>query len=94
MAGCVDSLENLFGIDRHRFPKSLPHKRNGRNKIYGLPALTECLIHLLAKSDVREQWPAKPGQRPLIVVGIIERARRFSPELAETMMEKLRSYVP
>ena len=67
MAGDVDSLENLFWIDRHRFPKSLAHKRNGRNKVYFLEAFVECLMHLLANRDGDEQWLTERRQRKLVL---------------------------
>jgi hypothetical protein len=94
MAGHVDSLENLFGVDRHRFPKSLPHQRSGRNKIYGLPAFIECLIHLLENRDGPQQWLPEPTQRELVLRGIIERAHRCSPEIGYMLAEKLRQYLP
>jgi phenylpyruvate tautomerase PptA (4-oxalocrotonate tautomerase family) len=55
-AGHWDSLENLFDVDRHRFPKSLSHKRRGSNVVYSLDAFVQCLIHLLANRDGGKQW--------------------------------------
>jgi hypothetical protein len=92
MAGCVDSLENLFGVDRHRFPKSLPRSRRGRNAVYDLVAFVECLIHLLKNRDDGTQWLPEPTKRELVLDGIIERARRFSPELAGILAKELRPY--
>jgi hypothetical protein len=94
MAGHADSLENLFGVDRHRCPKALPHKRSGRNKVYYLDAFVECLIHLLANRDGYEQWLNEPRQRKLVLRGIIRRARRFSSETGNMLAERLRPYLP
>jgi hypothetical protein len=94
MAGHVDSLENLFGVDRHRFPKSLRHERNGRTKVYYLDAFIECLVHLLGNRDDHQQWLPEPAQRKLVLRGIIERAHRFSSQIGEMLAEKLRSYLP
>jgi hypothetical protein len=92
MAGCVNSLENLFGVDRHRFPKSLSPTRRGRNAVYDLVAFMECLIHLLKKRDGGTQWLPERRKRELVLAGIIERARRFSLELAGILAKKLRPY--
>jgi hypothetical protein len=94
MAGHWDSLENLFGVDRHRFPKSLRHKRSGRTKVYYLDAFTECLIHLLENRDSLQQWLPEPTQRELVLRGIIERAHRCSPEIGHILAEKLRQHLP
>jgi hypothetical protein len=94
MAGHVDSLENLFGVDRHRFPKSLRHERSGRIKIYYLDAFIECLIHLLENRDGHQQWLPEPTQRELVLRGIIERAHRFSSQIGEMLAKRLRSYLP
>jgi hypothetical protein len=94
MAGHRDSLENLFGEDRHRFPKSLLHERNGRTKVYYLDAFLECLIHLLTNKDGHKQWLPLPIQRELVVRGIIERAHGISSEIGDLVEEKLRPYLP
>jgi hypothetical protein len=93
MAGHWSSFENLFGVDRHRFPKSLPRTRRGRNVVYRLDAFVECLIHLLANRDGDEQWLPEPTQRDLVLRGIIERAYRFSPEIGDMLAEKLSPYL-
>ena len=92
-AGHWDSLENLFGLDRHRFPPSLQHKRSGQNVVYYLDAFIECLIHLLADRDSHEQWLPEGAQRDLVLRGIIERAHRFSPEIGDMLAEKLSPYL-
>jgi hypothetical protein len=93
MAGPWDSMENLFGVDRHRFPDSLTPKRRGQNVVYYLDAFIECLIHLLANRDGGEQWLPEPTQRDLVLRGIIKRAYRFSPKIGDMLAEKLRPYL-
>lgn len=93
MAGHWDSLENLFGVDRHRFPDSLPCKRRGRNVVYYLDAFIECLTHLLANRDGHQQWPPEPTQREPMLRGIIERAYRFSQKIGDMLAEKLGQYL-
>jgi hypothetical protein len=93
MGGHWDSLENLFGVDRHRFSDSLPRKRRGRNVVYYLDAFIEGLIHLLANRDGNQQWPPEPTQRELVLRGIIKRAYRFSPKIGDMLAEKLRPYL-
>jgi hypothetical protein len=94
MAGHKNSFENLFGEDRHRFPKSLRHERSGRTKVYYLDAFIECLIHLLENRDGHQQWLPEPAQRELVLKGIIERAHRYFPEIGYMLAEKLRQYLP
>jgi hypothetical protein len=93
MCGCSDSLENLFGVDRHRFPKSLPRERSGRTVVYRLDAFQQCLIHLLENRSDGEQWPREPSLRELVLRGIIERAHRFSSEAADMLAGKLRPFL-
>jgi hypothetical protein len=94
MCGDMDSLENLLGVDRHRLPKSLPRKRSGRNVVYELDALIECMIRRLGDRDGGQKWLPEPRQRDLVVSGVVERARRYSPELAGMLAEKFRPYLP
>jgi hypothetical protein len=93
MAGHWNSFENLFGVDRHRFPKSLPRTRKRRNVVYSLDAFVKCLIHLLANRDGDEQWLPEPTRRDLVLRGIIERGHRLSPEIGEMLAEKLSPYL-
>lgn len=87
MAGCAGSLEDLFGVDRHRFPKLRRPKGNGRGQVYKLDAFVQCLTHLLANRDGRQPWlPAGP-QRDLVLRGIIERAVDTGPHL-QTFQQK------
>ena len=93
MAGDWDSLENLFGVDRHRFPKPLRHERSGRTKVYDLDAFVECLIHLLANRGGHEPWLPEGPLRQLVLRRIIGRAHRFCPEIADRLVERLRPFL-
>ena len=93
MAGHFDSLENLFGVDRHAFPKRLRPKRSGRTKLYHLDAFIDCLVHLLANRDSNDQWLPEGGLRHLVLAGIIERAYEHSPEIGASLAEKLRPHL-
>jgi hypothetical protein len=92
MAAQAGSLEDLFGMDRKRFPKRLTGERSGVNVVYYLDAFIKCMIHLLANLDVKEPWLPEGVQRHLVLTGIIARARQFSSEIADTLTEKLRPY--
>ena len=94
MSGHVSSLENLFGVDRHRLPKSLPANRSKRNVLYSLDAFLKCLVHLLENRNSRQQWPPDPAQRKLVIEGIIERVHRFfSSKAADMLAGKLRPFL-
>ena len=92
-SGDRNSLENLFGVDRHRFPKSLHPKRNGRNLVYDISAFLDCLVHLLKNRSAGQQWPPKPWDRKLVLIGIIERVRRLSSKAADMLAEELRPFL-
>jgi len=92
-AGTWDSLENLFGEDRHTFPKSLPSRRQGRIRLHYADAFIECLIHLLAGRAGRKQWLPEGDRGKLVLGRMIVRAHRFSPKLATKLIEKLRPYL-
>jgi hypothetical protein len=93
MAGEWDSLENFFGEERHTFPKSLPYRRQGRLKLYYLDAFIECLNHFLGSRPGRKQWLPKGIRGKAVLASMIERACRFSPELAVKLLQKVRVYV-
>lgn len=80
MSGRGSSLENLFGLDRHRFPKRLPTVRIGRQIEYPLIAVVRCMVALLA--DEKRPWLADPKLRNTVLRAIIERAAEKSSELA------------
>ena len=86
MSGSVDSLESLFGVNRHNLPKSLPHIRIGQRIFYEIGALVKCIMALLESG----RWLQDPGRRKLALSGIIQRARDFGygPKLA-TVLEQI-----
>ena len=87
------SLEDLFKINRHRIPNSTRHEGDGRKRVYYLDEFVECLIHLLDNRDGKEQWLPEGPQRPLVLTGIIARARRHSSEIGDMLATKLRPYL-
>ena len=61
MSGSVDSLESLFGVDRHSLPKSLPRFRIGQRIFYEIGALVKCITTLLESG----RWLPDPDRRKL-----------------------------
>jgi hypothetical protein len=92
MAAEPGSLEDLFGLDRKRFPKSLRYERNGRNTEYPLKAFIKCMIYLLTDRDGKEPWLPGAG-RNLVLQGIIARARQISSKISATLAKNLRPYL-
>jgi hypothetical protein len=90
MAGYGSSLENLFGLDRHRFPKNLTRGRTGRVG-YNLTAVTQCMLALLG--DEKQPWLPDCKIRNMVLRGIIERAREESDELASALQEKFQAFL-
>jgi hypothetical protein len=91
MSGRGPSLENLFGLDRHRFPKKLPTVRTGREIEYTLVAVVQCMVALLA--DEKRPWLPDRKIRNTILRGIIEQAREKSGELASILQEKFQMFL-
>jgi hypothetical protein len=91
MSGRGPSLENLFGLDRHRFPKRLPTVRTGREIEYTLVAVVQCMFALLA--DEKRPWLPDRKIRNTILRGIIEQAREKSGELASILQEKFQMFL-
>jgi hypothetical protein len=85
------SLENLFGVDRHLFPKNLTKVRSGREIGYNLDIVLQCMVALL--SDAQRQWLPDPKFRDTILRRVIHRARTKSDELALALEEKLRPFL-
>jgi hypothetical protein len=63
MSRGADSLERLFGIDRHKLPKSLPRFRHGRRLFYDLRAVLECIHELLETG----RWLVEVERRKLVI---------------------------
>ena len=91
MSGPGSSLENLFGVDRHRFPKNLTKVRSGRQTGYNLDTVLQCMVALL--SDEQRRWLPDPKFRDTILRRVIDRARTKSDELALALEEKLRPFL-
>ena len=71
---------NLFGLDRHRFPKKLPTVRTGREVEYTLVAVVQCMVALRADEE-SGRGPTHLKIRNTILCGIIERAQGKSGKL-------------
>jgi hypothetical protein len=91
MSGHGSSLENLFGLDRHRFPKNLTGVQTGREVGYNLTAVTQCMLALLG--DKKRPWLPDCKIRNMVLRGIIERAREKSDELASALQEKFQVFL-
>jgi hypothetical protein len=90
MSGETYCLESLLGMDRHNFPKSLPHVRRGRRIFYDLRALIKCIMALLEKG----KWPLERARRNLVLSGIIQRVRDIGqPKLATILEQIFRPYI-
>jgi hypothetical protein len=75
MSGEVYSLVDLFGMDRHNLPKSLPCTRRGRRKFYNFGAVIRCMDILLES----KRWLLDPSVRNRVITGTVGRARDFGP---------------
>ena len=92
MSGPGSSLENLFGVDRHRFPKNLTKVQSGRREIgYNLDTVLQCMVALL--SDEQRRWLPDPKFRDTILRRLIDRARSKSNEMALALKEKLQPFL-
>lgn len=80
-------LEELFGIERHRFGKGLPPIEKGRERSYDYRAVVKIMHRLL--SEPREDkeprrgktprlWPGNPALRIRVLIGIHERMESAS----------------
>jgi hypothetical protein len=76
MSGAVYCLESLFGVDRHKLPKSLPHIRSGQRILYDIRALVKCILARLESGE----WLTDPDHRKLVLSGIIQRAKSFGAD--------------
>jgi len=86
----MSELVNLFGMDRHRFPRSLPRTRIGRRFVYGLPALLECMTAFL--SDGR--WIQNEYRRRTVLRAIIHRAKEVGkPAVFNIVRQTLRPHL-
>jgi hypothetical protein len=90
MCGETYCLESLLGMDRHNFPKSLPHVRRGRRIFYDLHALVKCIVTLVEKG----KWLPETDRRNVVLSGIIQRAKDLGQPTAAAILEQtFRPYV-
>jgi hypothetical protein len=80
----MDYLEILFGLERHRFPKTSPRLRVGRKILYFALDVVKIMDALLneksperkrrARGRPRKQWLSDPDVRKRVLMGIGSRA--------------------
>jgi hypothetical protein len=85
----MESLEILFGMERHRFPKGLSGERDGRKIWYSAFDVVKIMDALLGEElrerksqarggSERKLWPSEPDSRKRVLMGIANRARAHS----------------
>ena len=85
----MESLEILFGMERHRFPKGLSSVRDGRKIWYSAFAVVKIMDALLGEKllepkpqarggSERKLWPSEPDSRKRVLMGIANRALAHS----------------
>jgi hypothetical protein len=90
MSSDVYCLEDLFGMDRHRLPENLPSMRRGRERLYNLKAVIECMDRLLGDDRPSYRWLREPTKRNVVLNGVINRAKQAgSPEVAADVAQTL-----
>jgi hypothetical protein len=94
MRGGIDSLENLFGFDRHKFPKSIHSIRRHKTVFYNLRSVMQCMIFFLDDKLSDGRWLLDPSRRQLVLMGVIKRAEDVgSKEIAESVRQILQPYL-
>jgi len=84
------SMEDLFGFDRHKFPKSIICVRRGRSVFYDLRGLMQCMVAFLGEKRPERNWLPEPVRRQRVLTGVIKRAQDVaSEEVAEFVRRKL-----
>ena len=88
-----DSLQKLFGIDRHKLPESLPSVRRGRERsrerLYNLKGVMECMSRALADERPGHRWLPDETRRRIVLTGIISRAHRVGSVKVAKAVEKI-----
>jgi len=87
-------MEDLFGFDRHKFPKSITRIRRGRKVFYNLRSVMQCMVVFLEAHDPEQRWLAVPRWRQLVLTGIIKRAQDIgTKKVAEFVTKTLQPYL-
>jgi hypothetical protein len=84
----MQRLQELFGMDRHRFPKQLPFCKNGRETLYDYRAVIKIMDALLnerpgktrkkpRRGRTRLTWLNNPNLRNRVLTGIEMRINSF-----------------
>ena len=95
-------LEELFGLERHRFPKKLPWRRVGREVVYDWGAVVAIMRALLKENRKRRKkrgpavrrWLEKPVVRSRVLSGIEERIKAggATGEIADAFLSVIQEF--
>ncbi len=87
------SLEQLFGRSRKLLPVKLPHRRRGRQILYGWRAVLRCMDFLLSEQKGRHKWLPDSVSRAYILKAILERAKlKAKPEITSEIEALVSKY--
>jgi hypothetical protein len=96
-------LEELFGLERHRFPKGLKGRRVGREVLYDWPAVVKIMRALLSENEKPGErkkpgpalriWP-KPALRARVLSAIEERINVVcvDAEIADAFLDLIQEF--
>jgi hypothetical protein len=100
----MQRLQELFGMHRNRFPKPLPHRRTGREILYGWRAVKKIMNALLSEPLKREtlvrgapqrRWLSDPDLRARVLSGIAARINSLSVsgDIARRFLQVVRDHL-
>ena len=94
MFGDLYSMEDLFGFDRHKFPKSITYVRRGSRVFYNLCGLMQCMVAFLGEKRPERRWLPEPVRRQRVLTGVIKHAQDIgSEEVGEFVRQTLQPYL-
>jgi hypothetical protein len=90
MSTGANSLTRLLGIGRKSLPRSLPFRRQGKQRLYGCDALLMCMKTRLKSG----RWLADPRQRQTVLTNVLQRAQQVaSPEIVVQVQKALAPFL-
>jgi hypothetical protein len=100
-------LQELFGMDRHRFPKELPYRKEGTGKVYDWEAVVQIMDSLLNEKPRKRKgsgrgrlprmpWLNDPDPRATVLKGIEARINSLSvqEDIKVAFVEVIRRHLP
>ena len=91
----LNCMEDLFGFDRHEFPKSITSVRRGRTVFYNLDSVMQCMFFFLNEKRLERSWLLEPIRRQRVLTGVMSRAHEVgSKEVAEFVEQTLQPFLP